>query len=82
MDFRPWLILLVMLSASLSGCLGEDDAIDSMLDEMDIYPEPWDRADLQYEDNETFSRVTMAGLYEIGEVRREFLALEYDRADM
>jgi len=69
MDFRPWLILLVMLSASLSGCLGEDDAIDAMEEGSNFYPEPWDRADLQYEDNDTFSRVTVSGLYEIGEVQ-------------
>jgi hypothetical protein len=69
MDFRPWLILLVMLSASLSGCLGEDEAIDSMNSEDNFYPEPWDRADLEYEDNDTFSRVSMPGLYEIGEVQ-------------
>ena len=52
MDFRPWLILLVMLSASLSGCLGEDDAIEAMGDESNIYPEPWDREELQYEDSD------------------------------
>jgi hypothetical protein len=69
MDFRPWLILLVMLSASLSGCLGEDDAIEAMEGDSNFYPEPWDRADFQYEDNDTFSRVTVSGLYEIGEVQ-------------
>ena len=69
MDFRPWLILLVMLSASLSGCLGEDEAMDSMDDEDDFYPEPWNRAYLEYEDNDSFSRVSMPGLYEIGEAQ-------------
>ena len=69
MDFRPWLILLVMLSASLSGCLGEDDAIEAMEEESNFYPEPWDRANLEYENNDSFSRVSMSGLYEIGEVQ-------------
>ena len=73
MDFRPWLILLVMLSASLSGCLGEDEAMDSMNDEDDSYPEPWDRADREYEDNDSFSRVSTPGLYEIGAVQSVYV---------
>ena len=75
MDFRPWLILLVMLSASLSGCLGEDEAMDSMNNEDDLYPEPWDRADLEYEDNDSFSRVSMPGLYEIGAVQSVYVSV-------
>ena len=75
MDFRPWLILLVMLSATLSGCLGEDEAMDSMNDEDDLYPEPWDRADLEYEDNDSFSRVSMPGLYEIGAVQSVYVSV-------
>ena len=75
MDFRPWLILLVMLSASLSGCLGEDEAMDSMNSEDDLYPEPWDRADLEYEDNDSFSRVSMPGLYEIGAVQSVYVSV-------
>jgi hypothetical protein len=49
--------------------LGEDDAIEAMGDESNIYPEPWDREELQYEDSDVFSRVSMSGLYEIGEVQ-------------
>ncbi len=75
MDFRPWLILLVMLSASLSGCLGEDEAMDSMNDEDDLYPEPWDRADREYEDNDSFSRVSTPGLYEIGAVQSVYVSV-------
>ena len=75
MDFRPWLILLVMLSASLSGCLGEDEAMDSMNGEDDLYPEPWDRADREYEDNDSFSRVSTPGLYEIGAVQSVYVSV-------
>ena len=61
MDLRAWLILVVMLSASLSGCYGEKEAEDNPDSVYQVYPEPWQRADLQYNDTDVFSRVSING---------------------
>ncbi len=63
MHWKPWLIILVMMSATLSGCLSEESVEESESSNYDSYPEPWDRADLIYDDSDVFSRVTVNGTY-------------------
>ena len=65
MHWKPWLIILVMMSATLSGCLSDDSDDDNGSSSYSSYPEPWDRAKLIYDDSDVFSRVTVNGTYNI-----------------
>ncbi|MDG1548819.1 MAG: hypothetical protein P8Q94_02085, partial [Candidatus Poseidoniaceae archaeon] len=61
MDWRPWLIMTVMVSASLSGCFGENSEDSEVASDDEIYPEPWNRADVSYDNSDVFSRVSVNG---------------------
>ena len=63
MHWKPWLIILVMMSATLSGCLSDNSDGDNGSSSYISYPEPWDRANLIYDDSDVFSRVTINGTY-------------------
>ena len=65
MHWKPWLIILVMMSATLSGCLGEDSIKESESSSYDSYPEPWDRANIVYDNTDVFSRVSVNGTFNI-----------------
>ncbi|MFB1005426.1 MAG: CocE/NonD family hydrolase [Candidatus Poseidoniaceae archaeon] len=76
MNLRPWLILFVLMTTSLSGCFGEQAGDDGeVMPAYDVYPEPWDRSDLLYDDSDVFSRVTNNGSYGIDTVRSVFVAV-------
>ena len=61
MHWKPWLIILVMMSATLSGCLSDDSDGENGSSSYVSYPEPWDRANLIYDNSDVFSRVTING---------------------
>ena len=63
MHWKPWLIILVMMSATLSGCVSDDSDDDNGSSSYISYPEPWDRANLIYDNSDVFSRVTINGTY-------------------
>lgn len=63
MHWKPWLIILVMMSATLSGCLSDDSDGGNGSSSYVSYPEPWDRANLIYDNSDVFSRVTINGTY-------------------
>ena len=65
MHWKPWLIILVMMSATLSGCLSDDSNINNGSSSYSSYPEPWDRANLIYDDSDVFSRVSVNGTFNI-----------------
>ena len=65
MRWKPWLIILVMMSATLSGCIGDNSSKESNSLKNDFYPEPWDRANLQYDNSDVFSRVSVNGTHNI-----------------
>ena len=44
MDWKPWLMMTLMVSLSLSGCFGENSEDYEVVSSVDVYPEPWDRA--------------------------------------
>ena len=74
MNFRPWLILFVLMTTSLSGCFGEqnvEESEDSAL--YDVYPEPWERSQMQYDDSDIYSRVSVNGSYAIDAVQSVFV---------
>ncbi|MCP2504783.1 MAG: CocE/NonD family hydrolase [Candidatus Poseidoniaceae archaeon] len=76
MNFRPWLILFVMMAASLSGCFGEQKIDDGgVTAPYDVYPEPWERSEMQYVDTDIYSRVTNNGSYGIDVVQSIFVAV-------
>ena len=76
MNLRPWLILFVLMTTSLSGCFGEQATDDAeVMPAYDVYPEPWERSDMVYDDSDVFSRVTNNGSYGIDTVRSVFVAV-------
>jgi hypothetical protein len=76
MNFRPWLILFVMLTTSLSGCFGEQQIDEGGIGtSYDVYPEPWDRSQMQYDDSDIYSRVTQNGSYPIDAVQSVYVAV-------
>ena len=66
------LMLVVLLPAMFSGCFGEDDVITNAEIEP-AYPAPWDRADIIYDDSDSFSRVTKNGTYATDTVRSVYV---------
>ena len=69
------MLLIFLLPSILSGCFGEDlqNIADDSSDE--IYPEPWNRSDREYDNSDVFSRVTENGTYDIGPVQSVFVAV-------
>ena len=63
MDWRPWLIITVLVSASLSGCFGEDSEENNIEVVFEDYLEPWQRVGKQYDNTDEFSRVTENGTH-------------------
>ena len=51
------------MSATLSGCLSDDSDDENGSGSYMSYPEPWDRANLIYDNSDVFSRVTINGTY-------------------
>ena len=55
MDLKPVLVVLLFSTSMLAGCFGEDTSENG--DEgstFDVYPEPWDRSDLVYDDQDIY----------------------------
>ena len=75
MHWKPWLIILVMFSATLSGCIGEEAGDKSQELADDFYPEPWNRANIIYDDTDVFSRVTVNGSYNISAPQSIYVAV-------
>jgi len=74
MDKRPLLITLLFFSSMLAGCFGNDVIENEEISsEYDVYPEPWQRSDIDYSVNADFSRVTVNGTFGIDEVRSVFV---------
>jgi hypothetical protein len=74
MNLRVWLILFVMLTASLSGCFGEQRVDDEgVMTPYEVYPDPWDRTEMSYDDSDVFARVTENGSYGIDAVQSVFV---------
>tara|TARA_B100000683_G_scaffold88232_1_gene87116 strand:+ start:5173 stop:6957 length:1785 start_codon:yes stop_codon:yes gene_type:complete len=65
-------MLVVLLPAMFSGCFGEDEVITNVEIEP-AYPAPWDRADIIYDNSDSFSRVTENGTYATDAVRSVYV---------
>ena len=73
MRLRALLILSILLSASVSGCFGEDSSNETTQASSSSNPEPWQRSDLTYDDTDVFARVSKNGSYEVGEVQSVYV---------
>ena len=62
MDLKPLLVVMLFATSMLAGCFGEDEAVTSVPSSTDVYPEPWERTDLVYNDQDIYARVTVNGL--------------------
>jgi hypothetical protein len=58
----------------LSGCFG-NDVSDTMIENSHWLPDVEDRSNLQYRDDDVFSRVSVNGSYEIGPVTSIYVAV-------
>ena len=75
MDWKPWLMMTLMVSISLSGCFGENSEDSEMASGDDLYPEPWNRADVSYDNSDVFSRVSVNGTYNISSPLSVYVAV-------
>jgi hypothetical protein len=74
MDVKPWLVMLLFTTSMLAGCFGEQKIDDEGLEApYDVYPDPWDRTDLSYDDSDVFSRVTVEGAHGIADVQSVYV---------
>ena len=74
MDVKPWLVMLLFTTSMLAGCFGEQKIDDEGLEApYDVYPDPWDRTDLSYDDSDVFSRVTVEGSHGIADVQSVYV---------
>ena len=73
MDIKPVLVVLLFATSTLAGCFGEQEAVSQEQEEMNIYPEPDERASLQYDDQDIYARATENGSYAIDEVRSVYV---------
>ena len=73
MDLRPLLVVLLFSTSMLAGCFGEDAAEVAPQASDDVYPEPWARADLEYNDLDIYARVSVNGSHSIDVVRSVYV---------
>ena len=70
---RALLMLFVLLPAMFSGCFGEEEIVSNAKAAEPAYPQPWERTDLDYDDSDVFSRVSVNGSYGIDDVRSVYV---------
>jgi hypothetical protein len=62
------------MTPMLSGCFG-DDTSKVVVDNSHWLPDVEDRSDLEYRNDDVFSRVSINGSYGIGEVKSVYVAV-------
>ena len=65
MDLKPVLVVLLFSTSMLAGCFGEDPVENMDESEDNVYPEPWDRSDRVYDDQDIYARVSQNGSYAV-----------------
>ena len=74
MDVKPWLVMLLFTTSMLAGCFGDQKIDDGGLEApYDIYPDPWERTSVSYDDSDIYSRVTTNGSNGIDTVRSVYV---------
>ena len=72
MDLKPFMVVLLFATSMLAGCFGDEEGVRPATTD-DVYPEPWDRADLTYDNSDVFARVTVNGSFAIDSVRSVYV---------
>ena len=75
MDLRPVMVVLLFLTSMFAGCIGESDQTEEEAEVDSIYPEPWDRTDRAYNDQDIYARVSDNGSHAIDAVSYTHLTL-------
>ena len=70
----PLLMVLIMVSAPISGCFGKDALSPSDVEDHWLPPVE-ERSGMQYDNSDVFSRVSWNGSYEIDEVRSVYVPI-------
>ena len=74
MDVKPWLVMLLFTTSMLAGCFGDQKIDDGGFEApYDIYPDPWERTSVSYDDSDIYSRVTINGSNGIDTVRSVYV---------
>ena len=73
MDLKPLLVVLLFSTSMLAGCFGENEAVEGSESADTVYPEPWDRSDRSYDDQDIYARVSVNGSYSIDDVRSVYV---------
>ena len=74
MDVKPWLVMLLFTTSMLAGCFGDQKIDDGGLEApYEVYPDPWDRTDLSYDDSDIYSRVSINGPHGTAEVQSVYV---------
>ena len=55
MDLKPVLVVLLFSTSMLAGCFGESEVVDEIGPSENVYPEPWDRSTLMYDDQDIYA---------------------------
>ncbi|MDP6194736.1 MAG: hypothetical protein QF880_03325, partial [Candidatus Poseidonia sp.] len=73
MDLKPLLVVLLFSTSMLAGCFGENEAVEGSESADTVYPEPWDRFDRSYDDQDIYARVSVNGSYPLDDVRSVYV---------
>ena len=69
-------VVVLFATSMLAGCMGENKAVAGGEDAFNVYTEPWERADLEYNDQDIYARVTVNGTYALDEVRSVYVPVD------
>ena len=74
MDLKPLVVVMLFSTSMLAGCFGETETdFTPRGSGNDLYPEPWDRSALPYDDTDIYARVSVNGSYAIDSVRSVYV---------
>jgi hypothetical protein len=68
-------MLVILLPAMFSGCFGEEEIVPVPKEES-AYPQPWERADLIYDNTDVFSRVSINGTFGVDIAQSVFVDVD------
>ena len=74
MDLKPLVVVMLFSTSMLAGCFGEAETdFTPRGSGNDLFPEPWDRSTLPYDDTDIYARVSVNGSYAIDSVRSVYV---------
>ena len=76
MDLKPLMVVVLFATSMLAGCFGENESVTEPFDSTDVYPEPWERDQLLYNDQDIYARVSVNGTLGIDAVRSVYVPVD------